>query len=69
MVKKEAIGSTNREEMKLKLSGQFHELLKEVLHQAMDSAMFKMAPSAPVASHLNRTDISRRVLAVGEDQR
>ena len=69
MVKKEAIGSTKREETKLKSREQFHELLKEVLHQAMDSAMSKMAPSAPVASRLKRTDMSRRVLAVGEDQR
>ena len=68
MVKTEAIGSTKREETKLKLSEQFHELLKEQ-HQAMDSAMSKMAPSAPVASRLKRTDMSRRVLAVGEDQR
>ena len=65
MVKKEAIGSTKREETKLKLNEQFHELLKEVLHQAMS----KMAPSAPVASRLRRTDMSRRVLPVGEDQR
>ena len=46
-----------------------NELLKEVLHEAMDSAISKMTPSAAVTSGFKRTDISRRALAVGEDQR
>ena len=69
MVKKEAIGSTNRDETKLKSREQSHELLKEVLHQSMDSAMSKMALSAPVASRLKRIDMSRRLLTLSEYQR